>query len=82
MRYKFSNRISWQEMKDYVYVINEEANKIYFLRGMSKRVWLLIDGVQVGTFEDIYRELKSDVREEKLRVFLTELVQKGILDGC
>lgn len=81
-----SKTVSFQELNDYVYIVNESNQKIYFLEKTAKSIWYLIEnGVKsseeiVITITNLSLDKNVDLVRYEVISFLNKLKEEGILD--
>ncbi|BDD39550.1 PqqD family protein [Streptococcus ruminantium] len=82
--YILSNKISWQTINSYIYIVNEDTGKVYYLDHVSKRIWeaiyssLDIEEV-IKELSDYYSLEKSKIQQE-VYAFLKNLIEEGLLN--
>ena len=81
-----SKVVSFQEINDYVYIVNESNQKIYFLEKTAKYIWNLIEnGVKsndeiVTKIANLSLDRNIDLVKYEVTSFLNKLKEEGLLN--
>ena len=81
-----SKVVSFQEINDYVYIVNESNQKIYFLEKTAKFIWNLIEkGVKsneeiVTKITNLSLDKNVDIVKYEVTSFLNKLKEEGLLN--
>lgn len=79
MNLKISKFITWQFLRDYIYVIDERCGRLFFLEDMSKDVWIAISNLKnkkkiVSYFFKQYQKHSEEKVEMIINDFIEELI--------
>ena len=81
---KYTRNISWQILKEEIFVFDEITGNIHILKGVSKSCWLYIDmnlSIQ-EIIEKIKIEYTENDIENKVEKILAGYVEKNFVEWC
>lgn len=78
--------ISWQNMQNVVYIVDERNGEMYFLEETSREIFLmLMKGIEIGKIVEIMSNkyetyvVKKDI-EKDVKFFVEQLIESNIFE--
>lgn len=83
MQVTYGKNISWQEIGNAIYIVEEKQNLRYKLEGTAKEIWVNLNMSDINTLSRQFctQYANADVEQicTDIKLFINELLQRGLI---